>query len=372
MLAIQKYLFKYGLEKTIKDFSLKMKDYDHKILLKYDQIESNFKYEEVRDCRGLILKKSDWSIMSLGFRKFFNYGEGYAANLDYNTTDVYEKKDGTFIQLYYDDILNSWEVGTTGTADGHSEVNNKPNTKFSQLFWETILDNSKYTKDVLLSKLLPGLVYIFELCSHYNIVVTKHLKSHVNLLAIRDVYFMYEYKRSIVERIASFLNVEIVKKYALKADVQELIKYLSIQPYTDEGYVLCDANFNRIKIKNPSYLAVHYIKEKTAQWRVIDIIKSNEIEEFISTFIERKDELYTLMHKYIHLSNKLALCCEKLAIYTDRKEYAIKTLEMCQKLNIKQFQSFMFSKYDNSNISSKDFLKDYDGKKLYKYLTYAI
>jgi hypothetical protein len=36
MLAIQKYLDKHGLEKTIADFKLKFKEYDSKILLKYD------------------------------------------------------------------------------------------------------------------------------------------------------------------------------------------------------------------------------------------------------------------------------------------------------------------------------------------------
>lgn len=369
MLAIQKYIIQHGLEKTVQDFSLILKDYDHKILLKYDQIESNFAHQEVRDCRGLILKKSDWSVMSLGFRKFFNYGEGYAAILDYNTTDVYEKKDGTFIQLYYDDILNSWEVGTTGTANGHGEVNNKPNLHFYQLFWDTITKNSKSTKEEIISKLLPGLVYMFELCSIYNIVVVQHTYQHVTLLAIRDVYYMYEYKRSLVEEVAKYLNVEIVKKYSLSADVPKLIEYLSTQPYTDEGYVLCDVDFNRLKIKNPAYLAVHYIKEKNAHWRIIDVIKSNEVEEFVATFIDRKEELYTLLDNYTNLSNNLENCALNLSIYKDRKEYAIQSLEVCQKLNIKQFQSFMFNKFIDSTITAKDFLKNYDSKKLYKYLT---
>ena len=36
-LAIQKYIRTYGLEKAIKEFNLKTRDYGHKILLKYDQ-----------------------------------------------------------------------------------------------------------------------------------------------------------------------------------------------------------------------------------------------------------------------------------------------------------------------------------------------
>jgi len=36
MLAIQKYIIEHGLEKTVKDFKLKTREYDNKILLKYD------------------------------------------------------------------------------------------------------------------------------------------------------------------------------------------------------------------------------------------------------------------------------------------------------------------------------------------------
>ena len=36
MLAIQKYIAKHGITKTINDFKLKSKEYENKILLKYD------------------------------------------------------------------------------------------------------------------------------------------------------------------------------------------------------------------------------------------------------------------------------------------------------------------------------------------------
>ena len=36
MLAIQKFLSEHGLEKAVKKFSLKVKEYESKVLLKYD------------------------------------------------------------------------------------------------------------------------------------------------------------------------------------------------------------------------------------------------------------------------------------------------------------------------------------------------
>lgn len=59
MLAIQKYIAKHGIEKTISDFKLKTREYENKILLKYDQLVSPtlMGLPEMQDCRGLILGK---------------------------------------------------------------------------------------------------------------------------------------------------------------------------------------------------------------------------------------------------------------------------------------------------------------------------
>ena len=68
MLAIIEYIRKNGLNKAVSEFKLIVKEYDNKILLKYNQIESNMALEEVRDCRGLILEKDTLKVMSLAFR----------------------------------------------------------------------------------------------------------------------------------------------------------------------------------------------------------------------------------------------------------------------------------------------------------------
>ena len=54
MLAIVEYIKKNGLDKAIQTFKLKAKIYEHKIHLKYDQIESDMSQKEVQECRGLI------------------------------------------------------------------------------------------------------------------------------------------------------------------------------------------------------------------------------------------------------------------------------------------------------------------------------
>ena len=104
LLKIQSYIKKHGLTKTVNDLNLILKDYENKILLKYDFISSaeNFSNEEVKEARGLILEKNSWNVLSLAFKKFFNYGESNAAKIDLNSAIVELKEDGSLIQCYYD------------------------------------------------------------------------------------------------------------------------------------------------------------------------------------------------------------------------------------------------------------------------------
>jgi len=93
-LAIVKYIKEHGLAKAIKDFSLKTRVYQDKILLKYDQLNSPFGNREVEECRGLVLEKDTWKVMCLGLTKFYNSAEGHAAKIDWDTARVLKKEDG--------------------------------------------------------------------------------------------------------------------------------------------------------------------------------------------------------------------------------------------------------------------------------------
>ena len=96
MLAIQKFLLENGLAKAITRFNLKTRIYKSKVLVKYDQLSSPtlMANQEVQECRGLILEKDTWRVMSLAFTKFFNSEEGNAHKIDWNTAHVLEKLDG--------------------------------------------------------------------------------------------------------------------------------------------------------------------------------------------------------------------------------------------------------------------------------------
>ena len=108
MLKIQEHLINVGLEATIKKFNLEFKDLGHKFMLKYHQIDSPKSAIEVQESRGLVLEKNTYRIISMPFKRFFTYDDFYAAKINYDNAVYTEKRDGTLIQIYYDDIINQW------------------------------------------------------------------------------------------------------------------------------------------------------------------------------------------------------------------------------------------------------------------------
>jgi len=372
MLSIVQYIKKNGLEKAINNFKLKIKGYPSKILLKYDQIESDMSLEEVQECRGLILEKHTWKVLSLAFKKFFNSGETNAAVIDWDNSIIYSKEDGSMIQVYWDWHKELWFAATTGTAEGEGEVNNKFGTTFNELFWSTV-QNKYGLNDCLLDK---DHVYVFELTTPYNIVVTPHGESSAKLLAVRNRKTLVEIPHKDLYMVSVSLGVPLVKSYDLNVDnADELANTLIGMPWSEEGYVVRDANDNRVKIKNPAYLAVHHLKGKTAEHNIMTIVKTNEIEEFASTFPGRKEELYRLKEGYDELVSKLESIWSELdeirpsdASPGERKRFAMSLMETTAKHDLKMFTGLYFGLVDGKINSVNEYMLNYDDKSLYKML----
>ncbi len=371
MLQIVKYIKEHGLAKAVNDFKLVMKEYPHKVLLKYNQIESDMSLTEVQECRGLILEKDSWAVMCIAFKKFFNNGESNASKIDWSTAKIFEKCDGSLLTLYFDWFLNEWKVSTTGTAEAEGEVNNKLGTTFSSLFFDLLLNG--YNVD--LSKLDKNSNYMFELMTPYNIVVTPHKESKLRLLATRNLLTLEEYSFDELLLVSKNLGIELPIIYDLnKGNFGALIKTFDNMPFYEEGYIVTDGNNNRVKVKNPSYVAAHHLKSKTAEHHILEIVKTNEVDEFIATFPERQDEIFRLRDNYnsliIDLENIWSdLPKPKNITPQEKKRFAMNVFELAKtNNNVKQFSGLFFALKDGKVSNVKEFMFNYDNKMLYKIL----
>jgi len=386
-LALIKEIKEIGIDAVAVKYKLTVKDYGHKVLIKYDQIDSPMSEEVVQDARGIILEKGTWKVMSLAFRKFFNSAEGHAARIDWSTAHILEKLDGTLIQMYYDWVKKEWCAGTTGTAEADGEVNNKFGTTFADLFWNTI---GKYPgkfhgvgkmsateRTVHLNQFLNSdFCFTFELTTPYNIVVKPHAESNATLLSMRNVTNLIELAFIDVESTAVEIDVPIVKMFNINAsNAGHVIATLEGMPYTEEGYVIVDAEFNRIKIKNPTYVAVHHLKSRTSEHAIMEIVKTNEVEEFAATFPERHDEIFKLKENYDKLRDELHVTWEELKGRLPRnitkeesKKYAMAVFEVTKKREVAMHTGLYFGLKDGKVKTVEEYLHNMDNKKLYEIL----
>jgi hypothetical protein len=271
------------------DYAIKAKrhsEHPNLVLFKYDQIASPFANRIVRECRGIILDENDnWRVVSRAFDKFFNYGEGHAATIDWATARVQEKVDGSLCVLYH--YKDKWHVATSGTPDASGNVHgNDVNMTFAELFWRTFREENWST-----SGLRENYCYSFELTSPLNRIVVPHAKAHLTMIAMRDLVTQ---KESPVPYGGKFF----VRSFPLQSYEEIERSYESINPLEQEGYVVVDANFNRVKMKHPGYVALHHAKDGMGTKAFIDIVRHGERSEVLVAFPEFKAQFDEISERF--------------------------------------------------------------------------
>lgn len=250
------------------------------VLFKYSQIDSPMSERLVQEARGVILDESNrWSVVSRPFDKFFNYEEGFAAKVDWSTARYFEKLDGSLCTLYH--YNGTWHVSTSGVPDAQCPVFDYGFT-FGELFWKVFAD-SGYS--------LPSdtnLCFMFELMTPYNRVVVRHDFNRLVLIGVRDVRTGQEFMPS------PAYGFNVVKSFTFY-DLSGLLEsFKNIDPVKQEGFVVCDNQFNRVKVKHPGYVALHHMKSGVSVRRLIEVVLSSEYSELLSYFpeyTERVDEI---------------------------------------------------------------------------------
>lgn len=326
MLELQKFLLdpankpadmttKYGVDVR------RHPKYANLVLFKYSQIESPMGEPIVQECRGIILDESkNWAVVSFPYKKFFNHGEGHAAPVDWATARVFEKVDGSLMTLYWYD--NQWQVASSGSPDAGGEVYGT-NISFKDLFWKVWNE---------LGYKLPSVdqnhnCFMFELCTPYNKIVVQHTKNRIVFHGMRNVETFAEYE--VIK--TSFSNWELVKSYPL-GSIEDILKTLeNIPPTEGEGYVVCDANFNRIKVKTPQYVALHHMRDGMGSRRMLELVRSNESEEFLIHFPEFKSMHAQVKEKYNALVEQLQSEWDKFKGMPTGEESSVDEQKSCRK-----------------------------------------
>jgi DNA-binding Lrp family transcriptional regulator len=312
-------------------------------LLKYSQIDSDFNEEIVRECRGLIIN-TDLDPICVPFSKFGNYGESYADKIDWATAEVEEKIDGSLIKVW--NYAGKWIVSTNGTIFAKkANIGSEYDIKTDRIYnnYGDLFDAAAIASGLDFNSLNPQYTYMFELVSPYNRVVTPYESIDLYHIGTRDTATLKE------------LEVDIgIKKPGIYqcSNINDLIKMASQLRYCEEGYVVKDANYRRIKVKSPAYVAVSNLISGLNEKRLLELLRTNEVGEFLSYFPEYQPHIETLKGKLESLEQYLIhVIQEKITSvhYETRKDFA----EMATKT---KYPAFFFNYYDGKVKAPREWI----------------
>jgi hypothetical protein len=314
-MELQQYLRANGLEELNREFKIKVnrhRDFSNLVCLKYSQLESPMAEIIVQQCRGIILDEArDWQIVSYPYNKFFNYGETHAPQLNWDTARVYEKLDGSLMTLYY--YQKQWRVQSSGTADGTGRVGGF-NYSFSQLFWQVWQElNYQIPQEI-------EYCFMFELMSPYNRIVVRQHSNNLVLHGVRNLKTLEEEEPHIC---GNKYQWKVANSYPLQTLEEIITACNTLDPMDCEGYIICDRDFNRIKIKSPEYVAISHLKTGFSTRSIIEIIVTNEGEEFLSYYPEWQELYSRIEARYRDLVNKIETEYIFYKTISSQKEFAL-------------------------------------------------
>ena len=320
------------------EFAIKSKEYpEHGIvILNYDQIESPKAHPIVVECRSLILYTSDWSVASLKFDRFFNHGEvpDFYSDFDISRAICFEKADGSIIGVWYNRETNNWEISTRGLALGEGDHVSGGTFREKVLAAFGFEDEQEF-QGFFTSNFNTEYTYIFEYIGPSNRIVTRYEKEEMVLTGIRGCAGEWCGLGEMSE-VSQFmghhgrLNVRMAHTYDL-SNFDDIVKAAQELPTLTEGYVCFDPiSGKRVKVKNPSYVAIHGLRENGAlsMKRVYTLVLMNEQAEYLSYFPEDSDAFAPAIESVTRFIRQLEVGWESVSLVTDQKQFALLVKDM--------------------------------------------
>lgn len=341
---------------TAKPYCLKVKRDGGYVILSYNQLESDFYNPIVRECRGLIVDEATLTPVCVPFYKFGNYGEGYVPDIDWATARTQEKVDGSLIKVWYHN--GEWRVSTNGTIDAYKCPLGLVDFARMECPYETfgeLFDAAKEKAGIDFDRLDKSNTYMFELVSPYNKVVVSYEEI--------DLYHIGTRNNDTLREMDIDIGVKKPKSYDLKT-LDDCVSAAAEMSFNEEGFVVVDKNWNRVKVKSPAYVEVHHLKgNDTLNIKgIVELIKRNETEEFLSYFPEYRSAFNAIEERIA----KLILGLENGLSEIQSKEYETQK-DFALEVKDRPFASYYFL-WRKSAISPREYVYSSEANKIKEWI----
>ena len=339
-------------------YSITIKRDNGYILLKYNQFLSDFSNPIVRECRGSIFYLRDdglYECVCRAFDKFGNYGEEYTDEIDWSTAQVQEKVDGSLIKVFYHN--NTWHVATNGTINAYNCIVYKEDKETNKTYGSIFNFALRGHLNQFFESLDKDYTYMFELVSPYTKLVVVYPDTALYYLSRRNIHTMEEDNA----RPEAFENFGILfpKTYSLKT-FEDCLAYVKTMNKNEEGFVVKDAAFHRIKIKSPEYLLAFRAKNNgvLSTKRIVKMIREESIDDLLAYCPEYKERVNAVINKYKILIHSFEEEYQRFIIMHPNKWDTLDRKDFAALVSNSWAKDFLFKKRSNPELRAEDYIGD--------------
>ena len=320
-------------------------------------INSDMSLPLVQECRGVIIDVDSLEVISYPFNKFFNLHEEYHATIDWSSAYTTRKIDGSICKIVR--LGQRSLISTNKTIDAFkAEIQNQLGCPY-KTFGDVILQGLQkasyeggYSEvnEMCMDIFEEGYTYIFELVSPYTKIVIPYNEIRLYLIGVRNNHTFQEifFNDSCLSKIQRCFQRP--QCYLIGSE-KDVVKVAESLPETEEGFVVVDKYFNRIKVKSLTYVRLHHMRGEgvltySAALAVYRQGKA-EVDELLSYFPEYESAYRKLEEKIRRIEEAAERGWDEFSSkgLTSRKEQAQYITQHC-------FPSaYFFTRLDNKATS---------------------
>lgn len=361
------------LEKNKNSFSTLHDIFEQKkIKIKEDGCFSIFNYDimadfsdpVVQEARGIIIDTDKNEVVCWPFRKFSNFHEVSADTIDWASARVQEKVDGSIIKLWYNFVLEKWNFSSNSCIYA-SSASTQAGISMQALIKSAANYNILHDK---LNTLNKEYTYIFELVGPLNQIVVRY--------PVTMLYHLGTRNNITGEEIDIDLGIKKPKEYPLHSleDCIKAAKQLNKNDYPDnEGFVVVDKNWHRVKVKSPEYLIYHHAinNGQITKDRAWEILTSDDfkLDSFLEVAPEYIKDIILYYKKCIDEETVNAILA--MINTRDMAKTGCTRKEIAAKVSNSKYSFFCFKALDSKD-SVEDIVKLYSKKLMNNIKEYAM
>lgn len=361
----------------------------------------------LKACRGCVVDVSDINdvkIVCAPYTKFFNLGEPYCDEIDWQSAKVQLKVDGILIKAFKHNGIVYWAtngsvdpdqkmqdcispdgVAEDGTKDAFSYFDllkyalsvESPDVKITS---ELVGENSHKVTSTggWCDKIPDGATLMLELVSPRNRIICKYATTKLYFHGYRDEQLEEKEAKEIAAEYGIPYEIPELLNPTTEAELNELLA--TFDGAEKEGCVVVDKYWRRVKVKSPHYLKIKFIKGEDvfSKKEIFNAVIDETWDDVIGYFPEIKPIIDELIEKVADSKKKLAVyfdfARQKFNEFgQDRKAYAqyVMSLEPEHKtLMFEALKNIPADEYMNNKL--KELRKKNNGYQDFENLLYII